>query len=78
LNFSYTFTAYVSYSEPGDPLKIPENFKISMDSDAVFHEESEYVIGFKTQTTNDELSSAFRKKWFIFFAKNTKKRRKSI
>ncbi len=49
-----------------------------MDSDAVFHEESEYVIGFKTQTTNDELSSAFRKKWFIFFAKNTKKRRKSI
>jgi len=44
-----------------------------MDSDAVFHEESEYVIGFKTRTTNGELSSIFRKKLFIFFTKNTKK-----
>jgi hypothetical protein len=49
-----------------------------MDSDAVFHEESEYVIGFKIQTTNDELSSIFWKKYFLFFAKNAKKCRKSI
>ncbi len=73
LNFSYTSTAYDSYSEPGDPLKIPENFKISMYSDAVFHEESEYVIGFKIQTINDELSSIFWKKCLLYFAKNAKK-----
>jgi hypothetical protein len=49
-----------------------------MDSDAVFHEESEYVIGFEIRTTNDELSSIFWKKYFLFFAKNAKKCRKSI
>ncbi len=78
LNFSYTFTAYASYSEPDNPLKIQENFKISMDSDAVFHEESEYVIGFKIRMTNDDLSSIFWKKRFLFFAKNAEKSRKSI
>jgi hypothetical protein len=60
LNFSYTFTAYASYSEPGDLPKIQEMFLNSpMDSDAIFHEESEYVIGFKISATNDELSSIF-------------------
>ena len=49
-----------------------------MESDAVFHEESEYVIGFKIQSNNDELSSTFWKKYFLFFAKNAKKCRKSI
>jgi hypothetical protein len=78
LNFSYTFTAYDSYSEPEDPLKIEEILKISMDSDAVFHEESEYVIGFKIRTTNDELSSIFWKRYFLFFGKNAKNCRKSI
>jgi hypothetical protein len=78
LNFSYTFTAYDSYSEAEDPLKIQENFTISMDSDAVFHEESEYVIGFKIRTTNNELSSIFWKKCLLFFAKNAKKYRKTI
>jgi len=33
-----------------------------MNSDAVCHEESEYVIGFKIRATYDELSSIFRKK----------------
>ena len=47
-----------------------------MESDAVFHEESEYVIGFKSQTTNDQLSSIFRKESFLFFAKTFKKRSK--
>jgi hypothetical protein len=49
-----------------------------MDSDAVFHEESEYVIGFKARTTNDELSPVFRQKYILFFGKNAKKSRKSI
>ncbi len=49
-----------------------------MDSDAVFHEESEYIIGFKIPTTNDGLSSIFWKKYFLLFAKNAKKSRKSI
>jgi hypothetical protein len=44
-----------------------------MDSDAVFHEESEYVIVFKIRVTNNELSPIFRKKCFLFFAKNAKK-----
>jgi hypothetical protein len=44
-----------------------------MDSDAVFHEESEYLIGFKIWATNDVLSSTFRKKCFLFFAKKCKK-----
>ena len=34
-------------------------FSIHKDSDAVFHEESESVIGFKIRATNDELSSFF-------------------
>jgi hypothetical protein len=48
-----------------------------MDSDADFHEESEYLIGFKIWVTNDELSSTFRKKCFLFFAKSVKKCKKS-
>ncbi len=47
-----------------------------MESDAVFHEESEYVIGFKIRTTNDQLSSIFRKESFLFFAKKCKKKSK--
>ena len=47
-----------------------------MESDAVFHEESEYVIGFKIRTTNDQLSSIFRKESFLFFAKKFKKKSK--
>jgi len=47
-----------------------------MDSDAVFHEESEYVIGFQIQATKDELSSIFRKK--CFFLKKMQKSQKSI
>jgi hypothetical protein len=49
-----------------------------MESDAVFHEQSEYVIGFKIRTTNDQLSSIFRKESFLFLQKNAKKSRKSI
>ncbi len=44
-----------------------------MDSDAVFHEESEYVIVFKIRATNNQLSPIFRKKCYLFFAKNEKK-----
>ena len=47
-----------------------------MESDAVFHEESEYVIGFKIRTTNDQLSSVFRKESFLFFGKKFKKKSK--
>jgi hypothetical protein len=48
-----------------------------MDSDVVFHEQSEYLIGFRIWVTNDELSSAFRKKCFLFFAKSAKSAEKS-
>ncbi len=78
LNFSYTFTDYASYREPENALKIQENFKTWMDSDAVFHEEPEYVICFKIRMINDDLSSIFWKKRLLFFAKNAKKSRKSI
>ena len=61
-----------------DRIKLVKIVLIPTDSDAVFHEESEYVIGFKIQTNNDELSSIFWKKYFLFFAKNAKKCRKSI
>ena len=33
---------------------------ISTDSDAVFHEESEYAIGLMIRVTNDDISSSFR------------------
>jgi hypothetical protein len=56
--------------------KFNKIFQVSMDSDAVFHEESEHLIGFKIWVTNDELSSTFRKKCFLFFAKSAKKCRK--
>ncbi len=52
--------------------KFNKIFLISIDSDAVFHEESEYVIGFKTRAMYDILSSIFRKKCF-FYAKKSKK-----
>jgi hypothetical protein len=48
-----------------------------MDSDAIFHGESEYVIGFKIRATYGELSSIFRKK-MLFFTKNTKKSKKYL
>jgi hypothetical protein len=36
------------------PLNFKTIFKISMDCDAVSHEKSEYVIGFKIWWTGDE------------------------
>ncbi len=44
-----------------------------MDSDAVFHEEFEYVISFKIRATNDELLWIFHEKGFLLFAKKCKK-----
>ena len=43
-----------------------------MDSDAVFHKESEYVIDIKIRVTCEELSSIFRKKCFLVFGKYAK------
>jgi hypothetical protein len=45
-----------------------------MDSDAVFHEESEYVMDFEIPETYDELSLIFRKKCFFAKRKKAKKR----
>jgi len=53
-------------------------FFISMDSDAVFHEKSEYAIRFKIRMTYEELSSIFRKKCSLFFAKNAKMPKKYL
>ncbi len=44
-----------------------------MNSDAVFHQESEYAIGFKIRATNDKLLSIFRKNAFYILQKNAKK-----
>jgi hypothetical protein len=49
-----------------------------MDSDAVFHEESEYVISFKSWWTSDELSSSFRKNAFHFLQKMQKRSKKYL
>ncbi len=78
LSFSYTFSVDASYSEPGDSWKLKKIVQISMNSDAVFHEESEYVIGFKIWVTYEELSSIFRKNCSLFFAKNAKMLKKYL
>ena len=44
----------------GIPKKSMEILLISTDSDAVFHEESEYGISLMTRVTNDDISSIFR------------------
>jgi hypothetical protein len=49
-----------------------------MDFDVVFHEESEYVIGFQIRGTNDELSTIFRKHAFLFLQKMQKKSKKYL
>jgi hypothetical protein len=46
--------------------------------DAVFHEKSEYVIGFTIRMTYEELSWIFRKKCSLFFAKNAKTPKKYL
>ncbi len=43
-----------------------------MNSDAVVHEESEYLTGFKIRVTYEELSSIFRKKSSLYFTKKCK------
>ena len=46
---------------------------ISMGSDPVFHEESEYAIGLMIRATNDDTSSIFRyDSDFSFCKKNAK------
>ena len=45
---------------------------IPTDSDAVFHEESEYGVGFKIRAKKVELSSIFRKQFIVFLLKKLK------
>ena len=45
--FSYIFPAHVFYSESGILQKFKTIFLIRVDSDAFFHAEFVYVIGFK-------------------------------
>ncbi len=78
LNFSYTISVSVSYSESGDPVKLQYFFLIFKNPDAVFHEESEYVIGFKIRVTYKELSSIFQRKCSLVFAKNAKMPKKYL
>ena len=47
------------------PIKAVKIVLIPTDSDAVFHEESEYEVGFKIRAKKVGLSSIFREK-FIF------------
>ena len=55
-----------------DPKKIVKIVLISTDSNAVFHEEFEYVVGFKIWAKKVTLSSIFHKKCFFFCWKKWK------
>jgi hypothetical protein len=55
-----------------DRIKVVKVVLIPMDSDAVFHEESEYMVGFKIRVKKVELSSQFRKKFIFLFLKKIK------
>ena len=44
-----------------------------MDSDAVFHEESEYAVGLMIWLTNDDVSSVFQHYLKYFSCKKTQK-----
>ena len=49
-----------------------------MDSDAVFHEESEYAVGLMIWLTNDDVSSVFRHHLKFFSCKKRKKWQKLV
>ena len=53
-----------------DPKKVVKIVLIPTDSNAVFHEESEYVVGFKIRAKKVGLSSIFRKNCIFFVEKN--------
>ena len=53
--------------------KLEGIFWTSIDSDAVFHEESEYVIGLMIWLTKDDVSSVFRRHLKFFSCKKTQK-----
>ena len=53
-------TVCLSSALPGDHIKFVKSFLIPTDSDAVFHEESEYDIGFKIRIKKVGLSSPFQ------------------
>ena len=66
----FSLTCYVGehvYQEKSQKI-----FSIHKDSDAVFHEESESVIGFKIRATNDTVSLVYRCYFNPFFAKMAK------
>jgi hypothetical protein len=48
-------------------------FEIPEDSDAVFHEDSEYALGLMIRANNDDKSSIFRNCCNFFLQKNSKK-----
>ena len=54
------------------PIKAVKIVLIPMDSDAVFHEESEYGVGFKIRAKRVGLSSIFRKQFIFFLLKKLK------
>ena len=54
------------------PIKAVKIVLILMDSDTVFHEESEYGVGFKIWAKKVGLSSIFRKQFIFFCWKNWK------
>ena len=58
--------------------KLEGIFLTPIDSDAVFHEESEYVIRLMIYLTNDDVSSVFRRRLKFFPAKNRKKLQKLV
>jgi hypothetical protein len=53
--------------------KFEKTFEISKDSDAVFHEDSEYALGLMIRANNDDKSSIFRNCCKFFLQKKFKK-----
>ncbi len=53
--------------------KFEKMFEIPEDSDAVFHEDSEYALGLMIRANNDDKSSIFRNCCNFFLQKNSKK-----
>ena len=68
--FQILYITSTLYKTLVGPIKAVKIVLIPTDSDAVFHEESEYGVGFKIWAKKVGLSSIFRKQ-FIFFVEKT-------
>jgi hypothetical protein len=71
--FKHFYEVVLHIVRKGTPKKSLKILLISTDSDAVFHEESEYAIGFMIRLKNDGISSIFRYYFDFCFCKKMQK-----